>query len=112
MDGAANSYPCFQFSALDCFVEGAVSIPGLANNTLTTKLYGGRLSYNSTFDFATDFSATYLQNSCAQWYNLVVPYRLLFGGAEFTASGTLTSAGPGRCCSKRPSIHFEPLFVE
>ena len=87
VDQQRNYLPCFQISALDCFKEGEVNVIGGANNTQYMDAYATRTSYkNATYNFSTDFTRAYMKASCRQWYNLGVPYRLLFGGSTFAGA--------------------------
>ena len=93
VDGKDNYLPCFQVSPLDCFKEGEAAVIGGENNTEYAGTYASRKSYNdSTFDFAADLSKQYLKDSCKQWYDLGVPYRMIFGGASFNADGVMSRA--------------------
>ena len=75
VDGKANYLPCFQFSPLDCFKEGDLSVPGLTNNTRYTDSYGfTRISYHDPdFDFATNFTDKYLQAGPSSSFCTVPP---------------------------------------
>ncbi|CEG02179.1 P-loop containing nucleoside triphosphate hydrolase [Ostreococcus tauri] len=72
--------PCFQITPLDCFADGVVSVPGGAEkNADFAAAYAPRPLLDS-FDFARgDFNASFVEG-CKQWFNLVMPPKLLFSG--------------------------------
>ena len=88
VDSAPHA-PCFMISPLDCFAEGNVSVVGREKNA-DFGSYAARASYRD-FDFARGaFNATYVKNSCQQWFNLPLPQKVLFGGLrEEIGSGAL-----------------------
>lgn len=67
--------PCFQMTPLDCFRDGAVSVPGGEKNGDFYGAYSTRPSVDA-YDFSKGF------DSCKQWFNLDVPRKTMFSFGE------------------------------
>ncbi len=81
--------PCFHLTPLDCFEQGMQSLPGLTNNTKYTPSYTSRADFSdeSQFDFGTDFTKAFIDDSCKEWYNLQTPLKMIFGGTTYNGEG-------------------------
>ena len=81
--------PCFHLTPLDCFEQGMQSVPGLTNNTKYTPSYTSRADFSdeSQFDFGTDFTEAFIDDSCKEWYNVQTPLKMIFGGTTDNDEG-------------------------
>lgn len=69
--------PCFQMTPLDCFRDGAVSVPGGERNG---DFYGAYANRPSVDEY--DFSKGFDWSTCKQWFNLDVPRKTMFSFGE------------------------------
>ncbi|GMH38537.1 hypothetical protein BSKO_06421 [Bryopsis sp. KO-2023] len=70
--------PCFQYTPLDCFMEGRVFNVGGEKNSKYNAIYDVRPSYKA-FDFDEDFTEEYVRDHCVQWTNVGAADTMLMG---------------------------------